>query len=93
MNKSKTNINENQLRILNQILSRSFQEIRILAWEGKSKQAGDLADAFHNIQSALIAKDYWTIDLVTKELSYYQTRHQIRAKPNQTPHQPFRIFV
>lgn len=75
MNKSTSALDENQRQILSQILTKAFQEIRRLAWEGRLKQAGDLADAFHNIPSALIVKGYWTSDQFTREFSYYQTKY------------------
>jgi hypothetical protein len=38
-----------QRRSLSKMLSFAIIEIRFLGWEGKSEQAADLADAFHNL--------------------------------------------
>ena len=65
MDKPRYTLNENQRELLIQILARAFQEIRRLAWEGRSKQDGDLADAFHHKQY-----DFAFVNTVTKEFKF-----------------------
>jgi hypothetical protein len=38
-----------QRELLCDMISAAFVEIRLLCWDGQAEQAGDLADAFHNI--------------------------------------------
>lgn len=75
MAKQMYTLNENQRGLLTQILARAFQEIRRLAWEGRPKQAGDLADAFHNIPSVLSGKNYRPLDFLKSELKHYQSTY------------------
>ena len=54
--------NENQRRLLCEMLHRVLLETRILGWEGKATQAADIADAFHELPIYMISQDFsWTI--------------------------------
>lgn len=78
MDKPTNTLDENKRWILSQIISKAFQEIRLLAWNGKSKQAGDLADAFHNVPSIFYGVSYGTIEFIKSELTHYQSKyHQV----------------
>ena len=46
-------LNEDQIAKLMQLIHFAFTEIRMLAGQGKSEQAADLADAFHNLPSEI----------------------------------------
>jgi hypothetical protein len=47
------NLNEEQIAKLFQMIHFAFTDIRMLANQGKAKQAADLADAFHNLPNDL----------------------------------------
>jgi len=81
MDRSVNTLNDNQREILITILAKAFQEIRRLAWEGKSKQAGDLADAFHNIPSVLSGEIYRPMDFLKSELKHYQSTYHTEHYP------------
>lgn len=54
--------NEEQQRLLCEMLHRALLEVRILGWEGKASQAADLADAFHELPIYMISQDFsWEI--------------------------------
>lgn len=44
-----TPLTDAQRRKLCEMMYAAFVEMRMLGWEGKSEQAADLADAFHNL--------------------------------------------
>ena len=49
---------EEQRRGLCDMLHRALLEIRILGWSGNASQAGDIADAFHNLPIYMISQDF-----------------------------------
>ena len=57
------------------MLHDSFLEVRLLCRRGKCQQAGDLADAFHNLPSLLLSKDLklsrLRADLLDYQVQYY----------------------
>ncbi|HEY8749295.1 MAG TPA: hypothetical protein VIM11_15030 [Tepidisphaeraceae bacterium] len=58
------------------MLASALIEIRSLAWTARTEQAGDLADAFHNLPTFL-PTDFknWNRDWFREELSKYQLKH------------------
>ena len=42
-----------QRRKLCEMMMHAFVELRMLGWAGKSEQAADLADAFHNLPTGI----------------------------------------
>lgn len=48
--------------------------VRYLAWLGNCKQAGDLADAFHNIPNVLLSEQS-TIEFLKQELQPYHEKY------------------
>jgi hypothetical protein len=49
---------DEQRRLLCEMMYRAFIEMRILGWGGKSEQAADLADAFHNLPIVMYRSDF-----------------------------------
>ncbi|MDB5341831.1 MAG: hypothetical protein JWP89_208 [Schlesneria sp.] len=41
-----------------EMMSEALSELRMLGWAGKSEQAGDLADAFHNLPIGIWRDDF-----------------------------------
>lgn len=54
-----------QRKNLLEMLGRALVEVRSLGWEGKSEQAADLADAFHNLP-------YW-LDLEVFSFNHFRS--------------------
>ena len=46
-------LSDEQIAKLMQLIHFAFTDIRMLAWQKKSEQAADLADAFHNLPTEL----------------------------------------
>lgn len=65
---------EEQRRGLCEMLHRALLEIRILGWRGNGSQAGDLADAFHNLPIHMISQDF-DQDLFRHLLEVYQNKY------------------
>lgn len=51
-------LNEGQQKKLCEMMHYAFIEVRLLGWAGKSEQAADLADAFHNLPAQLWQDDF-----------------------------------
>jgi hypothetical protein len=49
---------EQERQALSRMLFHALLEIRVLGYEGKSEQAADLADAFHNLPIYLWSEDF-----------------------------------
>lgn len=47
-----------QKELLTKMLYHALVEIRFLCWDNKTKQAADLADAFHNLPSGIYAENF-----------------------------------
>lgn len=65
---------EDQRRRLCEMLHRALLEIRILGWGGNASQAGDLADAFHNLPIYMISQDF-DVYLFRHFLEVYQNKY------------------
>lgn len=75
--------NEAQRRHLGTMLHRAFVDIRILARNGDTDQAADLADAFHNIPTFMFSEDFdWSV--ARRFLETYENMYS-----NVTGHWPF----
>ena len=61
--------------LLGELIQCAFVEIRIIACEGKGKQAGDLADAFHNLSREIYGWGSWDPQLFRSMLEDYQNRY------------------
>jgi hypothetical protein len=67
--------NENQIRLLCQMMHHAFLELRVLGWRGQAEQAADLADAFHNLPVVMFSRDFnWS--WFKQSLEAYQNRYQ-----------------
>jgi hypothetical protein len=42
-------LNDDQIAKLLELIHFAFTDLRMLAWQGKTEQVADLADAFHNL--------------------------------------------
>jgi len=51
-------ITDAQRQLLSELMHRAFVEIRMLGATGKSEQASDLADAFHNLPTDMWKDDF-----------------------------------
>jgi hypothetical protein len=66
--------NDRQKKSLGVMLFHALLEIRVLGWEGKSQQAADLADAFHNLPILMYSSKFdWTF--FRYFLQAYQTKY------------------
>jgi len=66
-----------QVEMLCRMMSYAFTEIRILGWEGKSKRAADLADAFHNLPILLFSDEFDWDFFRNSFLRNYQENHPL----------------
>ena len=67
--------NEEQRKKLNELISLAFIEIRLIAAEGRGKQASDLADAFHNISREMYGWGTFSWDIFRGMLQDYQEKY------------------
>ena len=63
------------LRKLSDMMRIAFIEIRGLAWNGRAKQAGDLADAFHELPTKMWKKDFSLQFFRDAFVRQYQRKH------------------
>lgn len=63
-----------QRRELCQMMYQAFVELRMLGWEGKTAQAADLVEAFHNLPLYLWRDDF-SFSFLLSFLSWYQSKH------------------
>ena len=69
-------LSQTQIRLMSKMLHRALIEIRGLGRDGKSEQAADLADAFHNLPVYMFSEDFdWT--LFREFLEQYLTRYSL----------------
>lgn len=66
---------------LTRMIYMTFLEIRVLGWEGKAKQAADLADAFHNLPTLLWSEDF-SFKFFRKFLEGYYSKYPARGSFN-----------
>ncbi len=64
-----------QHTILCNMLHFVLMEICQLAWNGQTKQAGDLADLFQNVPLALNKSGYRVFSAMHSGLQYYQAKY------------------
>jgi hypothetical protein len=57
-----------QHKLLCGMIHRAFLQIRQLGWDGRSEQAAELADAFHNVPLAIQAKEFFSWEYLRNEL-------------------------
>jgi hypothetical protein len=67
--------NEEQRRLLCEMIAVAFVEIRLLGWEGKAQQAADLADAFHNVPREMYGWGLWKRRTFRGGLEDYQRKY------------------
>jgi hypothetical protein len=67
-------LTEQERQELCKILFNALLEIRMLGWEGKAEQAGDVADAFHNLPIYLWS-DKFSLSLFRRFLEEYQQKY------------------
>jgi hypothetical protein len=67
-------LTEQERQELCTILFNALLEIRMFGWEGKAEQAGDVADAFHNLPIYLWS-DKFSLSLFRKFLEEYQQKY------------------
>jgi len=72
---------EEQRQKLCEMLHRALLEIRILGWQGKSQQAADLADAFHNLPLQLWSEEF-SFKFFRIFLESYQEKYPTEMKFN-----------
>ena len=65
---------ERQRQKLCELIYHALLKIRVLGWSGKSEQAADLADAFHNLPVMLWSEDF-SLDYFRKYLESYQQKY------------------
>ena len=65
---------DKQRMALCEMIAYAFIEIRALVYGGQSKQAADLADAFHNIPREMYGWGQFRWDRFGGALSHYQTK-------------------
>ena len=66
---------DEQRRRLCEMIAAAFVEIRLLGWEGKAQQAGDLADAFHNVPREMYGWGKWSRHIFRGMLEHYQHKY------------------
>jgi hypothetical protein len=66
---------EQQRQMICAMIERAFVELRSLTLEGKSAQASDLADAFHNIPREMFDARIFCWDRFRDELVKYQQKY------------------
>jgi hypothetical protein len=66
---------ELQKKMLCQMIHYAFVEMRILGWDGKSKQVADLADAFHNLPTEMYGIGSFNWTLLRGMLQDYQDKY------------------
>lgn len=74
---------EAQREQLGRLIQWAFVEIRAIAADGRSKQASDLADGFHNISREMYGWGCWDLSLTRAWLEQYQStyhRHDYSPK-------------
>jgi hypothetical protein len=64
-----------QREALCEMMHRAFLEIRALGWNGRGKEAADLADAFHNLPTSMYGSDKLDVRLFLQGLQRYQDRY------------------
>lgn len=64
-----------QRRMLCEMMHYSYLELRHLGWSGKAEQAGDLADAFHNLPVRMWQDDFSLQFFRDAFLSAYQEKY------------------
>ena len=58
------------------MIAAAFVEIRLLGWHGKAQQAGDLADAFHNVAREMHGWGRWNQSTFRGRLEDYQRKYR-----------------
>ena len=71
-------VTERQRELLTQMLHHALVEIRYLCWGNKTEQAGDLADAFHNLPSGMYAAEF-SFAWFRGELESYQGKYGMNS--------------
>ncbi|HTE21099.1 MAG TPA: hypothetical protein VK689_22265 [Armatimonadota bacterium] len=66
---------EPQRKSLCKMIQHAFVEIRILGWAGKSQQAADLADTFHNIPMEMHGVGFFSWSRFRRDLTAYQAKY------------------
>ena len=64
-------LTDDERRKLCEMIYRALLEIRILGWNGKAKQAAELADAFHNVPN-MMWNEVFSLDFFRNFLEDYQ---------------------
>ena len=68
-------ITDVQRKKLCELMAFAFLEIRKLGWDGKSEQAADLADAFHNLPKDMWKKTFSLEEFRDSFLKVYQKKY------------------
>jgi hypothetical protein len=68
-------LTEGQRQKLCEMLYAALIEMRMLGWAGKSEQAADLADAFHNLPTGMWQNDFSLIFFRESFLVPYQRKY------------------
>lgn len=71
---------EDQLQLLLKMLRCALLEIRLHGRRGQARQAADLADAFHNLPTLLLQKE-WSIPRFHQDLLAYQQTYYSQLPP------------
>jgi len=71
-------ITDAQRKKLGEMMYFAFLEIRLLGWAGKSEQAADLADAFHNLPKGMWDKGFVLEHFRDAFLAAYQEKYPER---------------
>ena len=64
-----------QMHSLLQLLANALVELRMLGWSGEVQQAGDLANALHNLPTALLADSAYDWEDSLETLIGYEQRY------------------
>ncbi len=70
-----------QRELLGNMLHIAFVELRALCWNGRSAQAADLADAFHNIPHEMNRYGAFSWDRFRTMLEGYQYKWRTQGSP------------
>ncbi len=65
---------EEQREKLGEIIAFAFIEIRLLGWAGKSAQAADLAEAFHNLPREMYGDGHFSWRITRGIMEWYQDK-------------------
>jgi hypothetical protein len=68
-------LTDQQRQRLSHLVHEALLRIRILGWHGRSQEAADLADAFHNVPAMLWADSFDLTRFRDVDLASYQSKY------------------